>query len=174
MKNKTRKILITTIVILAMYTYIGSVMAAIGPTIELDPNEPAPQSTVTFTVTIPSEGDLDEVVILVEECKAGLCFFDSFNESMTMLNTDIYTTQITLKHGDAIEMKYRLGYSSDGTWKWEPPLMENMTSVPLASEQNNGNSNGGNDDTNGTPGFEVIGILISAIFILLILNKRKR
>lgn len=174
MKNKTRKILITTIVILAMYTYIGSVMAGVGPSVAIYPEEPAPQSTVTFTATIPSEGDLDEVVILVEECKAGLCFFDSFNESMTMLDTDTYTTQITLKHGDAIEMKYRLGYSSDGTWKWEPPLMENMTSAPLASEQNNDNSNGGNDGTNGTPGFELTGILISAIFILLILNKRKR
>jgi len=174
MKNKTRKILITTIVILAMYTCIGSVMAAIGPPIELDPEEPTPQSTVTFTVTIPSEDNLDEVIILVEECKADVCFIDSFNESMTMLNTDTYTTQITLKHGDAIEMKYRLGYSSDGTWEWEPPLMENMTSVPLASEQNNGNSNGGSDDTNETPGFEGIGILISAIFILLISNKRKR
>jgi len=174
MKNKTRKILITTIVILAIYTNIGSVMAEIEPNIELYPEKPAPQSTVTFNATFPSVSDLDEVVILVEECTASICFIDSFNESMTMLNTDIYTTKITLKHGDAIEMKYRLGYSSNGTWNWEPPLMENMTSVSLATEQNNGNSNGGNNDTNETPGFEVIGVLISVIFILLILNKRKR
>jgi hypothetical protein len=40
-------------------------------------------------------------------------------------------------------------------------------------ESNNGNSNGGNDNTNGTPGFEFIPFL-AAISIGILLFRRKR
>jgi len=169
-KKSMMKFLIAAIVILGLCVSTSGVTAAIGPTIELYPEEPTPQSTVLFTVIIPDSETVSNVQLIVKECKEGdICFTDSFNESMTEKDVDTFEVEITLKHDTATYIEYHVGYLNNDVWE-----ESDSEKLDLKIESNNGNSNGGNDDTNGTPGFEFIGVLISAIFILLILNKRKR
>ena len=169
-KKNMRKFLIASIVIVGLCVSTSDVMAAIEPTIVLDPEEPTSQSTVLFTVTIPDSETVSNVRLIVKECKEGdICFTDSFNESMTEKDVDAFEVEITLKHDTATYIEYHVGYLDNDVWK-----ESDTEKLDLKIESNNGNSNGGNDNTDGTPGFEAIGVLISAIFILLILNKRKR
>ena len=169
-KKNMRNFLIATIVIVGLYVSTSGVMAAIEPTIVLDPEEPTPQSTVLFTVTIPDSETVSNVRLIVKECKDGdLCFTDSFNESMIEKDVDAFEVEITLKHDTATYIEYHVGYLDNDVWK-----ESDSEKLDLKIESNNGNPNGENGNTNETPGFEAIGVLISAIFILLILNKRKR
>ena len=162
------KFLISTIIILGLCISTNGVIAAIGPSIDLDPEEPSPQSTVMFTVTIPDNENLSNVRLIVKECKGGdICFTDSFNESMTEKDVDTFELEITLKHDTATYIEYYAGYLNND--KWEEADSEKLN---LKIESNNGNSNG-NDDTNGTPGFEIIPFL-AAISIGILLFRRKR
>ncbi len=167
-KKNMRKILITTIVILGLYISTNGVIAAIGPSFELDPEEPNPKSTVMFTVTIPDSENISNVRLIVKECKGGdICFTDSFNESMTKKDVDTFELEITLKHDTATYIEYYVGYLNNDIWE-----EVDSEKLNLKIESNNGNSNG-NGDTNGTPGFEIIPFL-AAISIGILLFRRKR
>ena len=150
---------------------------AAAPSVEIDPEHPKPQGTVTFTAIFSENETVEKVVILVEECgnEPGMgyvCYIDKFNETMTKTNDDTYKTTITLKHKNAIDMHYQLGFFSGSNWSWYPE--NNVISVDLdTSSDSNGDNGNGNKDAD-TPGFEFTWVLISAIFILFILNKRKR
>ncbi len=168
-KKSMRKFLIATIVILGLCVSTSGVTAAIGPTIELDPEEPTPQSTVLFTVTIPDSETVSNVQLIVKECKEGdICFTDSFNESMTEKDVDAFEAEITLRHDTATYIEYHVGYLNNDVWE-----ESDSEKLDLKIESNNDNSNGGNDDTNGTPGFEFIPF-IAAISIGILLFRRKR
>ena len=149
---------------------------AAAPSVEINPKHPKPQETVTFTATFLESENLEKVVMVVEECGnepdiGYICYIDGFNETMTKTSKDTYKITITLKHKNAIDVQYQLGFLSDSNWSWYPE--NNMISVDLdtSSDSNGDNLNG--NKTN-TPGFELTGLLISAIFILFILDKRKR
>ena len=91
---------------------------------------------------------------------------------MTKTSNDTYKITITLKHKNAIDMHYQLGVFSSNSWSWYPE--NDMTSVDLdTSSDSNGDNGNGNNDTD-TPGFEFIGLLLSVMFILFMLNKKKR
>ena len=157
-------------------TMLAVTNAAATPSVEIDPKHPKPQETVTFTATFSESENLEKVVMLVEECGnepdiGYICYTDGFNETMTKTSNDTYKITITLKHKNAIDMEYQLGFFSGNSWSWYPK--SNMTSVDLNTSSNS-NGDNGNENKTDTPGFELTGILISAIFILLILNKRKR
>ena len=150
---------------------------AAAPSVEIDPEHPKPQGTVTFTAIFSENETVEKVVILVEECGnepdiGYICYTDVFNETMTKTSNDTYKITITLKHKNAINIHYQLGFFSDSNWSWYPE--NNMTSVDLdaSSDPNGGNGNGNNDPD--TPGFEFIGLLLSVMFILLISYIRKR
>ncbi len=169
MRDNMRKFLIAIIVIVGLCISTSGVMAASEPTIVLDPEEPTPQSTVLFTVTIPDSETVSNVRLIVKECKEGdICFTDSFNESMTEKDVDAFEVEITLKHDTATYIEYHVGYLNNDVWE-----ESDSEKLDLKIESNNGNSNGGNDDTNGTPGFEFIPFL-AAISIGILLFRRKR
>lgn len=157
-------------------TMLAVTNAAATPSVEIDPKHPKPQETVTFTVTFSESENLEKVVMLVEECGnepdiGYICYTDGFNETMTKTSNDTYKVTITLKHKNAIDMEYQLGFFSGNSWSWYPK--SNMTSVDLNTSSNS-NGDNGNENKTDTPGFEFTWVLISAIFILFMLNKRKR
>jgi len=174
MKNKKLKII--TIVAIISINMLTITNAAAASSVDIDPKHPKPQGTVTFTATFSENENVEKVIILVEECGnepdiGYICYIDGFNETMTKTSDDTYKTTITLKHKNAIDIQYQIGFFNDNKWSWYPE--NDMTSVYLdaSSDSNGDNVNGNKTDT---PGFEFIWVLISAIFILFMLNKRKR
>lgn len=157
---------------------IPSVLGA-DPTVELNPTEPEPLESVTFTVTIADEDSIEQVSLRVQECGnepniGYICYTDGVNETMTQSAASSYTATITLKHENAIELKYQVGYLTEDGWTWYPEGSD-MVKVELdISGQSSGNNNDGSDTDSGTPGFEFVGLIISVIFISLIVYRRKR
>jgi len=163
-------------IILVVLT-IPSVNAA--PTVELNPAKPKPLETVTFTATIPNVENIQQVTIRVQECGnepniGYICYTDEFNETMTESAADTYTGSVTLAQKNSIELKYQLKYLTDGGWTTYPE--DDLVTVDLdTSYQNNDDTSGNGEDTpSNTPGFELSLLFISAIFISLILYRRKR
>ncbi|MFO8077283.1 MAG: hypothetical protein R6U21_01375, partial [Thermoplasmatota archaeon] len=140
--------------------------------ITVDPAQPKPQGTVTFTVTIPTAETITNAVIYVEECESGLCFTDNFNETMTKTGSDTYEATITLRHKTAVEIKYRVGYATSSGWTWYPADAGNAISVNLDTSGNNGG--GGDNGGSDTPGFEAIAFIAAVSFILFMFFKRRR
>ncbi|UCH72185.1 MAG: hypothetical protein JSW62_01155 [Thermoplasmatales archaeon] len=162
---KHMKISITFIVsVLSLYLFAVNVIAA-EPNVEeivVNPPNPAPLSTITFTATISHSDQLDDIRLIVEECKEGFCYSDGFNEPMSLTDEGKYDAEITLKHDDSTKIQYNLNIKSGDSWY-------NASKEELYL----GTSNTDNDDgLNGTPGFEVI-LFLAAISIGL-LFKRKR
>ena len=151
-----------------------SVTAPAESNVEIIPQNPKPQDTVTFNVTITNVENIKKVVIIVKECgnEPGygyICYTDGFNETMTAINNETYTAQVKLNHKNAIELKYRLGYLTDNRWTWEP--LTGMVKVELDTSSNSTDTD---DKGSSIPGFEIIFLVFSVIFILLILNTRRR
>ncbi|MFO8078009.1 MAG: hypothetical protein R6U21_05155 [Thermoplasmatota archaeon] len=168
-KNMKRVMLIFMILISMLLTPITT--AVDNPTITVDPAQPKPQGTVTFTVTIPTAETITNAVIYVEECESGLCFTDNFNETMTKTGSDTYEATITLRHKTAVEMKYQVGYATSSGWTWYPADTGNSISVDLDTS---GNNDGGDSGGSDTPGFEAIAFIAAVSFILFMFFKRRR
>jgi len=166
MENKKSKIIITVAIIGMAMLAITSVAAT--PSVEIEPKHPKPQEAVTFTAIFSENENIEKVVIRVKECdKGGICYLDTFNETMTKTSNDTYKITITLKHKNTTDMHYQLGVLSGNSWSWYP---EGDVDLDTPSDSNGDN---GNNDTD-TPGFEFIGLLLSVMFISLILHIRKR
>ena len=178
MKKNTRNIFIAIIVIFGFYVSTVSVVSAVDePTLKINPNNPAPLSTVTFTTTVKDE-NTTEVRLVIQECinttEQQLCF-QKQNISMDATDNDSYEVSFTLEHADATYIQYSLVIKNIEGWKTY--YKETITQLSESGNGEDGNSNNGGDNTkNGkdTSGFEFILILVSSIFILFILNKRKR
>ena len=150
------------------------------PTIELNPAQPKPLDTVTFTAIIPDVENIQQVTIQVKECgnEPGIgyiCYTDVvFNQTLTETSTNTYSGSIILTHENAIELKYQLNYQTSEGWMLYPDDLVNVE-YDLSSEPDDNNDGDSSDgDDAGTPGFEVLGLFISVIFISLILYRRKR
>jgi hypothetical protein len=169
-KNKTRKILTVLILVLIFFSAC-SMMSSADINIELDPEFPKPQDTITFNVTI-NDTNLNELAIIVEECGyepefGYVCYTDKFNETMIKTPTNTYSATIKLKHENATEIKYQLKYHNDTGWFSEPSGIE-MVKVSLDIN----NADEGNLSVEMVYFIIIVAILI--IFISLILYRRKR
>ena len=91
---------------------------------------------------------------------------------MTSIGNSVYEKTITLRHDTAIELKYRVGYSTPTGWVWYPPGGPNARSE--VNLDTSGGGNGDNGGNNGTPGFEAVLLFIAVIFISFIVVKRRR
>ena len=171
MKNNTKRILIITITILGFFMSIFNNVSAVNePIIEIKPESPAPESTITFTATVQDENTTD-VRIVFQECDAntGICFTKQ-NISMNSVGLDTYEISFALEHSEATYIQYSLLVKSNEGWK----TYLDKTKFNLTEKQNGDNGKDNNNKDNDTPGFEFIGLFISVIFIMLIFNKRKR
>jgi hypothetical protein len=179
--KKTKQVLMTTSII-GLFLIAAGLLTSAEPIVEditVSPEDPEPLSEVTFIATITSNESLDQVNIIVRECKKvegqELCFVDSFNESMSSFE-NTYRTELTLKHDDATYIKYNLVIKSNGTWYEYDPIQLELSVETGNGDGTNGNGsngdNGGNGD-DGTPGFEIIPFLI-AVVIGVLLFRRKR
>ena len=163
-----KKILIVTIVILGLCMLNANIMAE--PVVEevtIDPAEPTPSSTVTITATITGEDDIDAVHLTIQECKGETLCFRKDTKTMNLVDGN-YQYAYKLQHEDATFFKYNFSILSNGEW-----FVTEQINVTLKQDSSNGDTNGGDGDGSGTPGFELIPLLI-AIFVGVLLLKRKR
>jgi hypothetical protein len=129
--------------------------------ITIDPAKPLPLSTVTFNATILSNETIDEVRLLVQECRADLCFVHDFNISMEKTANNTYQGQCTLIKEEATQIKYHLKIAYNETW-----YTSNTTFIPLVSDAKKNTSEDPHDQVS-TPGFETSVVIVSIAFILI-------
>lgn len=171
MKLRTKKICIYGIIMgmLLVTVSVSLAVPVLKGKIRLNPTIPKPEDTVTFTADIEYYDYVDFVKLIVEECKPGLCYTDSFNESMADNGAGEYETEITLRHDDATEIKYHVEIkTTDGEWS-----KSSITELDLdttGSSLNGGDNGNGSSDTSG---FELIFSLM-AVIVGFVLFRRKR
>ena len=157
-------------IVLTMVTSLIIPTISAEPTVEdltHDPTNPEILSEVSFTAQITGD-DITAVHLFIQECvKDGVCFQPPHNISLTLTDTDTYTGEVTLDKEQAEVMKYNLVIQDNGVWY--NYLQSDLREVDLVIPSD---GNGGNGDSNNTPGFEMIFILIS-ISICILLVKRK-
>lgn len=147
-------------------------------TVELDPTNPKPQETISFTATITDVDNIEKVTIRVQECgnEPGIgyiCYTEEFNETMDESDLNMYTASVTLKQENAIELKYEINYLTGDGWISYPEGSNNLVTVDLdTSTQTNDGSN--NDETSDTPGFEFMFMLFSIAGLIGISWFRKK
>jgi len=170
MKYNMRNILVVSIVFLGLCLAGSGVVAeSVVSNVSVSPTEPEPLSTITITATITSDEEIETVNLVIKECigtpeESGLCYTPETKE-MTSAGDDIYTIDYSLQHSDAGYFGYH--FEINGV-----EYGDGDTNVVLKAGSSNG-GNGGGDDDNGSPGFELISLLI-AISIGVFLLKRKR
>jgi hypothetical protein len=170
MKTIGRKVIIASIVILGLCLMNTNVLA--DPTVDsvtTDPPNPKQQSTITVTAKVTGD-DVQSVVLWIGECSSadGICFI--WEDYEMSLNPDgewekTATLKDTSGRADYISYKFDIDdggtiYNLDTIDDWE---------IDLTIES----GNGGDDDDNGSPGFEILTFIV-AIGVALILIKRKR
>jgi hypothetical protein len=179
MRNNIRNLIIATLVVFVLCISINGSAAKI-PTLEIKPINPVPESTLTFTAKVEDE-NTTEVRLTIQECNGntGICF-QKRNLSMNSIDTDFYEVSVDLEHNDATYIIYWIEVKTSERWnsyyKGEDGKGSQITlSEPVSDDDDDDITNNNGKDNNGsTPGFEFIGLFLSVIFILLILNKRKR
>lgn len=170
MKFVKKNVLIATIVILGLCVSSAGVMAVPVVEVTIDPVEPEPLSTVTINATITSEDDIDEVFLRIKECRDDFCYLDK-DFSMTEIAPGEYQVNVTLEHSDANNIGYQLVINSNGTW-YNFFTPEDMICTYLKTTSSDGQQDDGGDGT-GTPGFELV-LMIVSIAIIVFMLQRKR
>lgn len=161
--KKEEIVLAGSLLFLGLYLLVNSVSAQPVVTgVTITPEHPTPMSTITFNVNVTGE-NITEVYLNVRECKGDFCYAQGFNESMDMVASGEYQKEITLKHSDADNIEYWFVINSNGTWY---DLQKDQTITYLSTST-------GKNGSNGIPGFELLLLLFSIVFLLFIL-KRKR
>ncbi len=130
------------------------------------PSEPTVGENVKFTADVENMVDIQDVRIIIQECKGvDICYL-KVNESMSYIN-DTYEYELNLQHSDATIVKYYFEiYNQTSMFKtktYETTLKENSDS--------NGETNPDNSE-NDTPGFELIALFIAFSIMLVIYRKR--
>ena len=168
MKNE-KKIMLAALLINVLSLTICSAVEAdvIFGEISITPGSPSAQSTITISTTISGDTPT-QVKVIIEECDArtGICFSDLQNVSMSLVSEGNYQTSVTLKHEDATYINCTILAKINDTW-----IHSKNWKVLNLSE--NTNENGDSNDGNGTPGFELIFVLV-AIGVSFIIIGRKR
>lgn len=175
MRKNLKNVIIGMLVTVLCLSSFGMVTAA-QPTvgeITVSPEEPTQLSEVTFSVEVTGD-DIDQVRIKVEECNAVMCYSNLLNESLENTEGNIWTGTATLIHDDTIVGHSWLVIESNGTWydyKTDKTTWSNFTVVP--ADEPNGDTNSDDNTGGGTPGFELILVIVS-IGIVLYIYTRKR
>ena len=147
---------------LVLFT-IGNIVTAdpIVEKITLTPKNPTPRSEVTFSVDF-SDNSITSAWIVVSECnkEKGICHAPPQNISLTKIDSNTYENDVTLMWDDVTTITYKVVIKSDGKWT---AFEDHTTTLTTNSEKSN--------DSNGSPGFEII-IFLIAIIGLIVLSKK--
>ena len=177
--QKNKPIILSLILAAFLLTLIPQVSAAdpVVSQILLNPEEPAPTETITFTSTIESDDVPTSVYIVVQECKADICFKDGYNESLALLDGNNYQGEVTLERDDATYIKYHVEMLINGVW-----YKNDITELDLVVDDGNGDTNGengengdtngGNGNNNNTPGFQLVALLFAGGIITIALRGK--
>ena len=173
MKHVKRYMMFAVIAILGLCLPSFSVTAEVFADISITPEKPEQLSTITITANITSDETIEEVFFNVHECKPSLCF-DIENISMDF-DGENYIAEFTLVESETTYIEYWLDVNFGDSWD---NTSTEKTNVTEKSEPNNGNGNGNggqteDDNGDGSPGFEII-LLMIAVFITYIIFRRKR
>jgi hypothetical protein len=184
MSNRTNGKLVIGVLLLGMFL-VNATFAGADPTYEditVDPAEPERQSDVNFSVEITGN-NITEVYLTVEECmdtdQGEQCALDKLNVSMTNTTDTTWTCTATLAWEFTTIGHCWLVIKSDGEWFDFQQDTSKWTDFTVVSAEDGGDGNGadggdGTDDTDGgTPGFELILVMIS-LLVAASLYKRKR
>ena len=163
MRNKIRCGIIAFFLgIIISLLVVGTVQGAkpVVGNITLTPAHPAPQSVVTFSADISGDS-VSSVRVVLNECdkEKGICHAPPQNVSMSKKSGNNYEAKVTLQWDDVTSITYHIELKSDGKWyEYE----DHTTTLSSKSE-----------DSNGSPGFEIIVIFIALIIIVLFLKRYK-
>lgn len=166
-KRRYRPILFTLIVTSFSFIIIQNSIAseenAIFDNIDVSPLEPPPCSAVSFHVGINKNITVQDVRLIVQECRNDVCFINDFNVSMNYSYSccwNFYRTKITLIHEDATKIKYYVKILNNGTW------YNSDTNVMNLSNTIN-NTPVINPEKRLMPGFDFVLFIFSTGFIIL-------
>jgi hypothetical protein len=166
MVNKFRWVLIAFFLGIIIFLSIINTVTGANPTvgdIKLTPANPAPQSDVTFSVDITGDS-ISSVRIVINECDKpkGICHAPPQNVSMNKKSGNTYETKVKLLWDDVTSITYHIELKSDGKWiEYE----DHTTTLSTNS--------GVTNDSNGSPGFEIIIFLVAIICVILQYNRYK-
>ena len=167
MNRKINKIFFAIFIIFGLFLTSYNIMAINVTTIEIIPESPKPKSEIEINAFIDIDG-VEQAYLQIQECdiNTGICY-ERQNLSLSKIDDNTYTTSYILKESKATYIQYDLLVKT--TIGWEILIKERKTDLLLS--QNNGNNNNGNQET---PGFEIIGIFLGILSIMLLFRKRKR
>jgi hypothetical protein len=168
MKNITR-VLLFVFIFLVVSTSNSAIFA--GPTVvrvTIDPAQPLPLSTLTFTAILSSNETIDDLRLIVQECREDLCFAHDFNVSMEKITNDTYKGRCTLIEEEATQIKYHLKIVCNETW-----YNSNITLLQLAADTKKNTSQDSHDPIS-TPGFEVTLIILSIVSLIFFNHWRRK
>lgn len=182
MKNKSRKIIITSLLLIGLLlSASNSIAVPVMRNIQLAPVTPKPLDEVTFTADVEYFDYAKAVYLVVDEYKDDSLYTDGFNESMDDKGDGAYEIKIQLKYDDATKIKYHfvINVQDYPGVEWTESETTEVDLDTSGSSGSNGEPDGGtnNDDegsdgTSGTPGFELV-FLIIAIGIILYFKRKK-
>ena len=140
---------------MSIFLSTTTTLIATNPDIEitLNPKNPAPKSVVTFSVDINGDS-ISTVRLIIRECnkETGLCHMPQ-NISMSKVDDDTYEADVKLKQDDVNSLTYKIAIQSEGKWR---EYKEYTTDLTTKSDKNQ-------NDSNGTPGFEIIILFLALI-----------
>ncbi|MEM0492839.1 MAG: hypothetical protein QXS02_02640 [Candidatus Thermoplasmatota archaeon] len=176
-KNKIISKIILFLLAGISITFSITAEAAITSDISIHPEIPSAGSDVTFYANISSDIAIDDVRLIVRECKEAICFSDIFNESMELLEPNHYYRMITLKHSDATYIEYQVKVKTEDGWSYIPDrnkyVKVTLSSQPEPDNGSNQDNNKNQDGKNKTIGFELTLSMLALIIIVLINNRRR-
>ncbi len=161
MNRMLKKIVIMTLLLFSIMTVTDAQSNNSISTAYL-PTSPIAGSNITFYSTIMGN-NVSQVILWIEECSSSMC---SFPKEIDMVKTDEgnYTATYTLRD-DTIYFHYKIVAQIDG--EQVESTMYNITVV------NQGGSNDNSGNTNNTPGFEIIEVLVVlSLFMALLIRRR--
>ena len=179
--RKNLKNVLVIILVAGLCLTIAGLATADEPSvgkISVSPEEPTRESEVNFSVSVTGD-NIEKVYVKVEECVGDpdspdyFCYAGLLNVSLTDVSGTWKGTG-TLQYANSDEGHCWLVVKSNGTWydfKNDKTTWTNFDIV--AAPNNNGNGTNGGNNTDDSPGFELILIIVS-IAVALFIYKKKR